>query len=107
MDSKAVEEFVKAWLPRIWLWGIKDESPKGFIENFSCIERRELIKGGMFNERMDTYGGMSQEIRERFSSRLDFQLVNSAKATASRAKGKAGRRKDIIESKLKLFKLYG
>lgn len=108
MESRAVGEFVRNWRNRSWLWGIKDDSLKGFVENFSCIAREEFIRSGMFNERIDGYGGMSQEVRTRLEGAFDFAIVNTAFANAiARTKGKASRRKSIIESKLKLFKMYG
>lgn len=108
MARNAVENFAKAWTPKAWLWGIKDDAKKGFVENFSCVERRALISGGMFNERMSQYGGMTQELRTRFSNKLDFELIFDAQAkTISRSRSKASKRKAIIDSKFRLFKMYG
>jgi len=93
-----------------WLWGVKDDSPKGFVENFSCVGRRELITGGMFCERMQWYGGMTQEIRARFEKEkgLDFILIPEAKAkSVKRAKSRKSRRNDIINAKHLIYKMYG
>jgi len=94
---------------RTWLWGVKDEAPKGFVENFSFVSRKDLIKGGMFCERIQYYGGMTQEVRERFEREqgLTFILVDEAKATSvRRTKSKASRREDIIDAKFLLYKMY-
>lgn len=110
MEPKAVTEFATYIKPKTWLWGVKDETVKGFVENFACIRRDDLIAGGMFCERMQWYGGMSQEIRTRFEIKRGFEfiLIETAKAHGiKRSKSKRSRRKDIIEAKHLLFKMYG
>jgi hypothetical protein len=112
MEGNAVSEFVKHWSPNHWLWGMKDDTKKGFVENFSCIARDELVYNGMFNQTIcSQYGCMTQELRERLSYRpwapVTFQFVNAARAKGvGRASPKRSRREDIRESKDKLFKLY-
>lgn len=108
MNKDAVEIFVNNTARNTWLWGMKDNYRKGFVENFSSIRREDLISGGMFNERIDGYGGATQDIRSRFEGRLGygFEPVD-AQATAI-SKSSAGWRKkaDIWKSKYKLWKLY-
>ena len=109
MEEKAVTSFVKAWSNKSWNWGLKDDSVKGWVENFSCIAREDLIRYGMFNERIDCYGGMTQELRERYEkkNKFLFKMVPNAKAIGiARTHGKAGRRKDIRRAKNLVFKLY-
>ena len=63
----------------------------------------------MFCERIQYYGGMTQEVRERFEREqgLTFILVDEAKATSvRRTKSKASRREDIIDAKFLLYKMY-
>lgn len=110
MDPNAVTEFAKFITDRAWLWGIKDDSAKGFVENFSAILREDLVSGGMFNERIQWYGGMTQDIRTRFERRRGFSfiLVDSAKAKGiKKSKGRARRKDSIREAKYMLYKLYG
>lgn len=106
----AITKFAEIQTDRMWQWGVKDGVEKGFVENFSCVYRADVIKHGMFLERMEYYGGMSQEIRTRFEGQnaFVFELNKDAKATANRrTQSKASRRKDIIEAKLLLYKMYG
>jgi glycosyltransferase involved in cell wall biosynthesis len=110
MESGAVSAFVAYADSNYWLWGQKDGVSKGFVENFSFVSREGLIRGGMFCERMQWYGGMTQEIRERFEKRLNFTFifVEEAKATGiSRSRSKLSRMESIIEAKYLLYKMYG
>lgn len=107
MDENAVQLFVQTVAPRTWLWGEKDGYKKGFVENFSCVARRDLIIGGMFNEQIDRYGGMTQEIKTRFQAQgVSFMPVNAQAKEIVSTKKKGERRQDIIDSKFKLFKMY-
>jgi len=92
-----------------WWWGEKDDYLKGFVENFSAVRRRDFINGGMFCERMDTYGGLTQETRTRFEKQgFVFRGIRGARAWETvGSKNKSKKRGEIIESKLKLFKMYG
>ncbi len=90
-----------------WLFGDKGANKDTFVENFSFIRREEIIYAGMFNERIDQYGGMSQEIRERFRAQgFKFGYVPEAKATQlSGSHMNEGRRRSIIAMKDLLWKL--
>jgi glycosyltransferase involved in cell wall biosynthesis len=89
-----------------WIYGSKGVF-KTFVENFSCTWRKSFIEGGMFNERMDRYGGMTQEVSARFAAqgfKFDFcpqALAEPVIKTHSRSK----HRDDIIASKIKLYKM--
>lgn len=110
MDSKALSEFVMSHGTNTWVWGVKDDYPKGFVENFSCVSRGDFIRYGMCNERLAWYGGMTQELRTRFEGRngVKFAMVETVKAKSiARARGKSHRRSDIVKSKLLVFKLHG
>lgn len=110
MEKDAISEFVRSHGTNTWVWGVKDNYQKGFVENFSCVSREDFIRYGMCNERLGWYGGMTQELRTRFETKngVKFVLADTAKATSiTRARGKAHRRSDIIKSKLFIFKLYG
>lgn len=106
MEPDAIEEFVRYLKPRHWLYGNKG-SKKEFIENFSCIYRQDVINAGMFCERMDAYGGLSQETRTRIRNQgIQTEFIESAKALA---KGKSSnrnrKRAEIIKMKSRLFKM--
>lgn len=106
MAPNAVSQLVDNLVPKVWVYGNKD-GKKTFIENFSAIRRQELINAGMFNERMDRYGGMSQEIRSRTKTQgIRHVFIESAKATPrSKSSNRNRKREDIITIKNKLFKL--
>jgi glycosyltransferase involved in cell wall biosynthesis len=110
MDKQAIEKFAEFYKPKTWLWGQKDGVLKGFVENFSCVNRKDLIEGGMFNERIQWYGGMTQEIRQRFEMGRGFHFVYIAEAKATgirKSKSKSHRRDSIVQAKWTLFKMYG
>ena len=109
MDKKAISVFMAYKKPKTWFWGMKDNAMKGFVENFSCVSRRELIDGGSFSERMQWYGGTTQEIRTRFELGRGFAFVFLKEAKAfgiKRAGSKASRRESIVEAKFQVFKMY-
>jgi len=92
---------------RWWLFGEKGGKKQNFVENFSFVRRDFFIRAGMMNERINNYGGMSQELRARFQWQgflLKYVPQACAKQlTGSKLTGK--RRQDIIKSKLLLWKM--
>jgi len=103
----SLEEFMKRIKKNIWLFGNKGGNKKHFVENFSLVSRKDLIKSGMFCERIDKYGGMSQEVRERWQSQ-DKTVKYCPTAQAEQIKGSHltnERRADIIKMKNKLYKM--
>ena len=76
-----------------------------FIENFSWIRKRDFVAGGMFNERMMMYGGMSELTREQYRTKVNFIYDEKAEVNENvRASGK--RRGDISKAKDIIYKLY-
>lgn len=111
MHNQAIEAFVRDLekaLPnkKTWLWGSKGVF-KTFVENFSATWRRSVIDGGMFNERIDEYGGMTQEVSSRFSSQgFNFQFCPKALAEpVLKTHSKSEHREELIRSKVKLYKM--
>jgi len=94
---------------KVWFFGNKGSNKKDFIENFSAIYREHLIHAGMFCERINRYGGMTQEIRSRWSKQKgEFQYIEMAAAEEIKSsKRSPQRREHIVGSKLKLYKMYG
>jgi len=92
---------------KVWAFGEKGGNKKTFVENFSCVRRLLFIRGGMFLERINKYGGMSQEIRKRYGAQgFQFLYLEEAKAKEQiRAKGFASKRDDIVEMKNTLWKI--
>ena len=109
-DKTAVQEFMNKISGQHlanWLWGDKGADKRTFVENFSFVKRKDLILAGMFCERINRYGGMSQEIRERWLGQNNtFEYCRGAKAKAMSSSSMTNeRRQDIIKSKFKLYKM--
>jgi len=110
--SDAVYQFAKQVLKdkeKIWYFGDKGSGKQSFVENFSAIRRSHFINAGMLSERMDRYGGITQEVSLRFRSQgFKFRYVPFAKAKEIKSsRAKKTRKDDIYKMKLKLFKMYG
>lgn len=111
MDQNAIHAFVTflTSLPeknKTWIWGSKGAF-KSFVENFSCAYRQQIINAGMFCERIEEYGGMTQEVSSRYSAQgFDFQWC--PEATAEPIIGthsKSRNREAIVRSKMQLCKM--
>ena len=109
MAPNALSTFVGNIGDKFWLYGVKDGYAKGFVENFSFVERELLVRHGMFNERIDCYGGASQEIRERYAKYgVMFNRVDTAHAKSLAKSNQKWRRKpEVVRAKQILWKLYG
>ena len=106
LEPDCIETFVKNIKPNTWLYGNKGVK-KDFVENLSCIYKDDFVKFGMFNERINMYGGMSQEARSRARKQgINIEFVERAKATP---KGKSSNRRlrkyEIMKMKDILFKI--
>lgn len=106
MEENAIEEFIKKLTPKSWLWGSKGVK-KDFIENFTCIYREDFVGFGMFNERCDRYGALSQETRVRARQQgLHLEYVAEAKAIQEgKSSNKWQKKLEIMESKNMLWKI--
>lgn len=109
IEPEAINAFYERRSAGTWLWGIKDNFKKGFVENFSFIDRRSIIKIGMFNTLIGQYGGMTQDIRSRAElSQIKFEFVENAKAsTLIKSSARHHSKIDIAKSKIQCYKLYG
>lgn len=107
MENDAISEFVKYSRSKTWLYGVKDDSPKAFVENFSCVYKEVITGMGLFNERVDVYGGQTQDIKTRAElNQISFDCLKSAKAKSISKSGKAKKRADIIRAKQILREFY-
>lgn len=106
MEPNAIEELVKALKPRTWVYGTKGVK-KEFVENFSAVRREDIIRAGLFNERIDKYGGMSQEVRSRVKLQgMTTEFIESAQAKQiGKSSNRNRRRSEIIQMKNKLWKM--
>lgn len=108
----AIYQFMKFVIKnkdKIWYFGDKGGGKKGFVENWSAIRKYQLVAGGIFSERMDKYGGMTQELNLRFGKQgFKFRYLPFARAKEIKSsRAKKTKKDDIYKSKLKLFKMYG
>jgi glycosyltransferase involved in cell wall biosynthesis len=107
MNPDCVEEFVKYSKARYWLFGDKGAGKKSFVENLSSVYKQDFINAGMFNERMNVYGGLSQETRHRVRNQgMSTEFIKSAKATAvGKSSNRNTKRQEILKSKTRLWKM--
>ncbi|MGA2911466.1 MAG: hypothetical protein ABSE17_02410 [Candidatus Levyibacteriota bacterium] len=66
LAKNAINIFATYSRPKAWIWGEKDGVAKGFVENFSSVKREDLIRHGMFNERVQWYGGMTKKYSKKY-----------------------------------------
>lgn len=105
METNAIEKFLENLSDKTWLYGNKG-GKKDFVENLSCIDRNEFMTMGMFNERCDKYGALSQECRSR-ARRQGFELkyIELARATPhGKSSNKWRKKQEVMASKNMLWK---
>lgn len=105
-EKNAITELVNSLVPKTWVYGSKN-GKKDFVENFSAIHRKDIIHMGMFNERINEYGGLSQYSRSIAKANgIRLAYVESARANPmGKSSNKNRKRAEIIRSKNKLFKM--
>lgn len=108
IDPGAIASFYEKRVSKEWQFGIKDGIRKGFVENLSFVERKTLIKIGMFNEQINAYGGMTQDISNRARlGGVPLKLNEDASAKSHAKSGNRNKRyQEIVASKTKCYKLY-
>lgn len=106
MERGAVSQFAAHLTKRTWLYGDKD-GKTNFVENFSAVFREDIVRAGMFNERITEYGGMSQEIRSRVQEQgMEVKLLKTAKATPKgSSKNVYTKKGEIVRMKNLLWKV--
>lgn len=109
MDVNAVDNFVKSLKPGVWLFGNKGVDKRSFVENFSCVYKKDLVKIGMFNERIIYYGGMTRDIvnRIKLSGIMPVYCPEAYAKPLVSSKSRFSKKDDIIKAKLLLWKLWG
>jgi len=108
-EPTAIQEFMNQHQDRdkIFMFGYKGFTKRNFVENFSFTKRQDIINAGMFNERVNIYGGMSQELRNRLNRQgWEFKYCEKAVAKSMiRSGSRVNKKKDIINAKILLYKL--
>lgn len=108
-EPNAVEMFIKRLSgikEKSVVWGDKGAGKRNFIENFFAIRKKHLVRVGMFQEAIKTYGGQSQEIRQRLIDqgfKLEFEPL--AKSSPAFKTSKAKRRYEIFRTKVQLWRM--
>jgi len=110
-DKEAVSKFyhlLKDNYSKIWYFGNKGPNKTSFVENFSAVRRSDFMIFGMFCERMDKYGGLSEETRIRWSNQDGLmKYCEDIKAEQILSSKKDWqKRKDIMDMKLRIHKMY-
>ena len=95
-----------------WMWGRKmskgiASTKRAFIENFSLIKKRDFVNGGMFNERMNVYGGLSQITREQYDKKVQFLYDDAPGAIEQIRATRENKKREIWRAKEIIRKLYG
>lgn len=108
-ERLAVEKMIKrlsSLKEKSAVWGDKGAGKRDFIENFFSVRKRHIVDAGMFNERINLYGGQSQELRARLKHQnFTLEYEPEAKAKPSFGTRRNKRRYDIVKSKFILWKL--
>lgn len=113
MENTAVSEFVKNTQRGQWNIGTKisngnPSKKRDFVENFSCVYKHDLVRMGMFNERIKWYGGASQDLRQKCQyAKIKHALIDTAKAHTILGAPKMKLPEQVWKAKLALYKLYG
>ena len=92
-----------------WIFGDKGGGKNSFVENFSATKRQDIIEFGMFPEFIMQYGGMTQEIRNRWKKQ-GGEFIYHPTAMAEEIKSSKmtdKKRLDIVKSKNLINKLWG
>jgi hypothetical protein len=106
LEPNAITEFIKQIDIKTFLFGNKGTGKNNFVENFSCIKRDEFFTAGIFCERLEQYGGLTQETTNRFKNQgFRFVFVPNAKAHEIRSSHNRNKKKEIQISKDILYKM--
>src|SRR5690606_18195930 len=64
-DADMVERFVANLQPRTFICADRRNNKPTFVEDVSAVFRSDIASVGMFNENIQLYGGMTQDIQTR------------------------------------------
>lgn len=109
-EPQAVEAFINNLKKRKGpsaIWGDKGAGKRDFIENFFAIRKKHIVVAGMFNERINKYGAMSQEFRWRLRNQgVSLQYEPMARCNPEfGTHHRSNKRYELLEMKTKLWLL--
>lgn len=93
---------------KTWCFGNKGANKTSFVENYSAILRADMVDAGMFNERINKYGGMTRELHGRFT-RQGFNFLYMPECLAKQVCKSGGwdkKEKEIPEMRALLARLF-
>jgi len=109
VEKDAIKMFVKNLTPKTWVFGDKGANKRAFVENFSAIFKKDLAGMGMFNERINQYGGMTRDVLNRMSyNGIKYLYIDKARVKPLiSSKSRYTKKDQILQSKYLLWHLYG
>lgn len=107
LKNDCVARFVENLFPKMFLYGNKGAGKRDFVENFSCIYRKEFMTAGMFNSNIKFYGFLTQETRERFLRQgYKYKYIEEAECeTILGSKARWRKKEEIRKAKNILYKM--
>lgn len=107
LEKDCISRFVEKLYTKKFLYGNKGNNKKSFVENFTCIYRKDFIDAGMFSTACKKYGYLSQETRTRFGHQgFNLELVIEAKCESIvGSKAKYRKKDEIRQAKNTLYKM--
>lgn len=109
LDEEAILKMVEKLKAKTWVFGDKGANKVSFVENFSCIYKKDIVGMGMFNEQMIFYGGMTRDLslKMRYNGvKAVYHPIAKAKPVVS-SKSRYIKKQEVIKAKLILWKLWG
>lgn len=107
LDMVVKNNWAKSWNFGCKVVAGEASKKRAFVENFSWISKKEFIETGMFCERIEQYGGLSEETRRRFGTHgFAFNYIPEVKADQIIGVSRDKNRADIWKSKLLIKKMF-
>lgn len=102
-----VDKIRQSYPNKVWYFGDKGAQKESFVENFSAVWKRHLVVAGMFNERINKYGGMTREVWARCKIQgFEFEYVPEAHGKSiAKSQNKEKKEKETEEMRNILKKL--
>lgn len=106
-DDNLIQEFICKIKNKHFLCANRGNNKKTFCEGISFISKKDIVEAGMFNEEINEYGGMSQEIRTRLSRQgIKCEYLDSAKVSILfDSKSRYKKKDQIFRMKNKLWRI--
>lgn len=109
MEDDAIVRFLDKLEPKTWVFGDKGANKTSFVENFSCIYKKDLVTLGMFSERMNLWGGMTRDLtlKMRYNGFTSIYCPLAKARVLLGSKSRYSKKEELVKAKLLLWKLWG